>query len=166
MRTARTATLVALAAFACQQDDRHQQSPTGLASHSYDSADIRITENARPPEDSRLPWRIGPEPTVSIGEHDGEEPYMLHWVGSVARLSDGRIMVGNHGSSEVRMFDASGNHLVSWGGEGEGPRRIPDLGPRRSVAGRLDRCLVLAGTRHLRLRFGGQLRPLLRPREW
>jgi len=127
MKTATTATLVALAAFACQQDDQQQRSPTGLASYSRDSAGIRITENASPPEGSRLPWRIGPEPTVSIGELDGEEPYMLHWAGSVARLSDGRIVVGNRGSSEVRMFDALGNHLVSWGGEGEGPGEFTGL---------------------------------------
>ena len=127
MKTARTTALIALAALACQQDDQQQQSPTGLASHSRDSAGIRITENASPPEGSRLPWLIGPEPLVSIGELDGEEPYMLHWAGSVARLSDGRIMVGNYGSSEVRMFDASGSHLVSWGGEGEGPGEFMSL---------------------------------------
>ena len=127
MKTARTTTLVALAALACAQDDQQQQSPTGLASLVRDSADIRITENASPPEGSRLPWRIGPEPTVSIGELEGEEPYMLHWAGSLAKLSDGRIMVGNHGSSEVRMFDASGSHLVSWGGEGEGPGEFMTL---------------------------------------
>ena len=64
---------------------------------------------------------------MSIGELDGEEPYMLHRAGSGARLSDGRIMVGNHGSSEVRMFDSSGTHLVSWGGEGEGPGEFMSL---------------------------------------
>ena len=127
MKTVRITTLVALAALACAQDDQQQQSPTGLASLVRDSADIRITENASPPEGSRLPWRIGPEPTVSIGELEGEEPYMLHWAGSLAKLSDGRIMVGNHGSSEVRMFDASGGHLVSWGGEGEGPGEFMTL---------------------------------------
>ena len=127
MKTVRITTLVALAALACAQDDQQQQSPTGLASLVRDSADIRITENASPPEGSRLPWRIGPEPTVSIGELEGEEPYMLHWAGSLAKLSDGRIMVGNHGSSEVRMFDASGGHLVSWGGVGEGPGEFMSL---------------------------------------
>jgi len=127
MKIAKTTALVALAALACQQDDQLQQGPTGLASHSHDSAGIRITENASPPEGSRLPWLIGSEPMVSIGELDGEEPYMLHWAGSVARLSDGRIMVENSGSSEVRMFDASGSHLVSWGGEGEGPGEFMPL---------------------------------------
>ena len=127
MKIAKTTALVALAALACQQDDQQQQGPTGLASHSHDSAGIRITENASPPEGSRLPWLIGSEPMVSIGELDGEEPYMLHWAGNVARLSDGRIMVENSGSSEVRMFDASGSHLVSWGGEGEGPGEFMPL---------------------------------------
>ena len=127
MKIAKTTALVALAALACQQDDQLQQGPTGLASHSHDSAGIRITENASPPEGSRLPWLIGSEPMVSIGELDGEEPYMLHRAGSVARLSDGRIMVENSGSSEVRMFDASGSHLVSWGGEGEGPGEFMPL---------------------------------------
>ncbi len=127
MNTVRITTLVALAALACAQDDQQQQSPTGLASLVRDSAGIRITENARPLAGSRLPWRIGSEPTVSIGKLEGEEPYMLHWAGSLARLSDGRIMVGNSGSSEVRMFDASGTHLVSWGGEGEGPGEFMTL---------------------------------------
>ena len=43
-----------------------------------DSAGIRIIENASPPEGSRLDWRIGPEPTLTIGEVDGEEPYLLY----------------------------------------------------------------------------------------
>lgn len=127
MKTARTATLIALAALACQQDQEQQESPPALPSLIRDSAGIRITENPRPPEGSRLPWRIGPEPTLSIGELEGEEPYMLHEVFNAARLSDGRIVVANRGSSEVRMFDASGDHLVSWGGSGEGPGEFLSL---------------------------------------
>lgn len=52
--------------------------PNLPASQVRDSAGIRIVENARPAADSRLPWRIGTEPTVSIGEVTGEEAYMLH----------------------------------------------------------------------------------------
>ena len=121
MKTRLITTLIAVTALACQQDRQQQASSTGLASLIRDSAGIRITENARPPEGSRLPWRIGPEPTLAIGELEGEEPYMLHRVGRFARLADGRIVVGNHGSNEVRVFDASGSHLVSLGGQGEGP---------------------------------------------
>ena len=126
MKAARIATLVVLAALGCQQDEEPPENPSGLASLVRDSAGIRITENARPPQGSRLPWRIGPEPS-SIGRLEGEEPYLLHRVGSVARLSDGRVMVANGGTSELRMFDAAGNHLVSCGGRGEGPGEFTTL---------------------------------------
>ena len=86
-----------------------------------DSAGIRIIENASPPEGSRLLWRIGPEPTLTIGEVDGEEPYLLYGAGDATRLSDGRIVVVNGGTQELRAFDASGTHLATWGGTGEGP---------------------------------------------
>ena len=124
MHTRIFAAVVALAALACQQD---QQSPTGFTRLVQDSAGIQIVENAEPPEGSRLPWRIGPEPTMSIGVLEGEEPYMLHHVSHAARLSDGRIAVANAGPSEVRMFDASGNHLLTWGGPGEGPGEFMGL---------------------------------------
>lgn len=127
MKDRLAATLVALAALACQHDQQQQESPPTLPSLVRDSAGIRITENPRPPEGSRLPWRIGPEPALSIGRLEGEEPYMLHEVGSIARLADGRIVVANRGSSEVRVFDASGGHLVSWGGQGEGPGEFLSL---------------------------------------
>ena len=109
---------VVVCAVACQEDP---QGSTRLSSETTDSAGIQIVENARPPEGSRLPWRIGPEPTVSIGVVEGEEPYMLHRVIDAARLPDGRIALANRGTEEVRVFDASGTHLVTFGGRGEGP---------------------------------------------
>ena len=45
-----------------------------------DGADVRIVENPRPPSGSRLDWRVGPEPAVSIGELEGSDPYLLQWV--------------------------------------------------------------------------------------
>lgn len=94
---------------------------SGLAGEVRDSADIRIVENARPPEGSRLGWRIGPEPAVSIGVFEGEEPYVLHWALDATRLGDGRIVVANAGTDELRVFDSQGNYLATWGREGEGP---------------------------------------------
>ena len=118
------AAVVTLAAMACQQDE---QSPTEFASLVRDSAGIQIVENAEPPEGSRLPWQIGPEPTMSIGVLEGAEPYMLLHVTHAARLPDGRIVVANGGTSEVRVFDASGTHLLTWGGSGEGPGEFMGL---------------------------------------
>lgn len=116
--------LAVVCGVACQQDGR---APAGLAGLERDSAGIRIIENPKPPEGSRLPWRIGAEPTVSIGELDGEEPYMLYRVFDAAKLSDGRIVVANYGSSEVRVFDAAGTHLVTAGRAGEGPGEFRSL---------------------------------------
>ena len=124
MRVCIVAALAVVCGAACQTD---RQAPTGLAGLERDSAGIRIIENPKPPEGSRLPWRIGPEPMVSIGELEGEEPYLLHEVFDAAGLSDGRIVVANYGSGQVRVFDASGTHLFTVGGKGEGPGEFRSL---------------------------------------
>lgn len=92
-----------------------------------DSAGIRIAENPRPPDGSGLGWQIGPEPTVTIGAAEGEDPYLLHRVGKAVTLSDGSIVVANGGSNEVRKFDPDGVHTGSWGGFGEGPGEFDEL---------------------------------------
>lgn len=116
--------LLTLATLACQPDDPALGDP-GIAIR--DSAGIRIVENPLPPEDSRLDWKIGPEPTLSIGRAEGEEPYLLHFVRNAMRLGDGRILVPNGGSNELRFFDAMGNHLATTGGRGEGPGELERL---------------------------------------
>lgn len=64
---------------------------------------------------------------MSIGVLEGEEPYMLYGAVTSVRLSDGGIVVANIGTQEVRMFDESGTHLVTWGGSGEGPGEFRSL---------------------------------------
>ncbi len=114
-----------------------------------DSAGVRIVENAPPADDARLPWTIGPEPLVTIGVVEGDDPYMLSQVTDAARLPDGRIVIANLGTNELRVFDATGRWLASWGGAGEGPGEFQGLlaverwpgdsiaawyGPRRGVS--------------------------------
>ena len=99
----------------------------GLATQQHDSAGIRIVENARPAEGSRLGWRIGPRPEVSIGEVMGDEPYLLTGASDATRLSDGRIVVVNRFTRELRVFDEAGIHLDTWGGTGEGPGEFTPL---------------------------------------
>ena len=117
--------LLPLAALACEQG---RQSSPFLPTQTRDSAGIRIVENPRPPDGSRLTWRVGPEPAVSIGAVEGEEPYLLDRAGDATRLSDGRIVVANGGTGELRVFDATGVHLATWGGRGEGPGEFRELG--------------------------------------
>ena len=109
---------------ACQEGG---DSAAGLYSEVHDSAGIVVVENARPDDGSRLGWRIGAEPALSIGVLEGEEPYMLHRAYDATMLSDGRIVVANTGTQELRVFDRSGAHVATWGGEGQGPGEFTDL---------------------------------------
>ena len=128
LTTAGAAALVALGAAACERDPPGD--PPGaeaIGVQERDSAGVRIVENERPSDESRLGWRIGPEPSASIGVVEGEEPYMLHQVGDATRLRDGRIVVANGASSELRVFDEFGIHLATWGRAGDGPGEFVNL---------------------------------------
>ena len=124
--TARTTTaLVAIAAMTFAGTPEIDASNWPQQTTFRDSAGIRIVENTRPPEDSRLGWRIGAEPLVSIGSTMGDEdPYLFTRVFGITRLSDGRIVIGDEGAKELRVFDQQGNHLETWGGHGEGPGEL------------------------------------------
>ena len=87
----------------------------------------RIIENARPPDGSRLDWRIGPRPIVSIGGNDGEDAALFTDATDATILRDGRIVVADRGTSELRVFDSSGIHLATWGGQGWGLGQFTDL---------------------------------------
>ena len=114
---------LAVALPACQSDE----STDGSAFETHDSAGIQIVQNQRPAEDSRIPWRIGPEPAVSIGEVTGEDAYLLDEVNDATILTDGRIVIANTGTNELRVFDSGGVHMATWGGEGEGPAEFTSL---------------------------------------
>ncbi len=113
-----------LVALACE---RAPSSSPSIATQVRDSAGIVIVENGEPAADSRLAWLIGPEPVVSIGEVDGAEPYLLSRVQDATMLHDGRIVVVNGGTEELRVFDSDGIHQATWGGQGDGPGEFRDL---------------------------------------
>jgi len=97
-----------------------------------DSAGIRIAENHPPDSAHATWWRLDPEPRFDAGALEGAEGDILFRVVGAARLSDGRIVVANSGTSEVRYYGTDGRHLLSHGREGGGPgefRRITRLIP-------------------------------------
>ena len=125
MRNLRAALLAAVPALLAGCQDG--QAPVGGTFKVRDSAGISIVENPQPPDGSRLGWTIGPEPAVSIGAVEGEEPYMLAGAIDATKLSDGRIVVANVGTQELRVFDPAGVYLATWGGQGEGPGEFTGL---------------------------------------
>ncbi len=93
---------------------------SGPAVAVRDSAGITIVENS-----GSVPtgggWSIAAEPELVIGTFEGDPEYQLFQVEGALRLPDGRIAIGNTGSGEIRIFDASGVFLRSLGRKGEGP---------------------------------------------
>ncbi len=85
-----------------------------------DSAGIVIAENTGLPsaEDS---WVVEAEPFLSIGGVSAAPPAQFTVVTQAARFGDGRIAVLETETSELRFFDAEGEHLRTAGGRGEGP---------------------------------------------
>lgn len=86
-----------------------------------DSAGVRIVRSEGPVWTSETAWRLSDEPAVVIGVIDGAPGDQLFDVVDAARLPDGRILVGNRGSSELKIYDARGGHLRTFGRDGEGP---------------------------------------------
>jgi hypothetical protein len=99
----------------------------GPAAVERDSAGVRIVESPALLADRPL-WTVAAEPTLEIGLLEGAEAYQLSQVQSARRLSDGRIVIANGGTHDLRFFDATGTHVTSAGREGEGPGEFKGLG--------------------------------------
>jgi hypothetical protein len=67
------------------------------------------------------------EPRVRIGVADGDAAYLLFGARQAQRLSDGRIVVMNSGTSEIRIFDSRGRHVRTVGRRGGGPGEFAGL---------------------------------------
>ncbi len=92
-----------------------------------DSAGLRIVENPAVPWEDLLRWQVDSAPWLSIGVVEGDPAYQLFRVTGAVRLSDGRMAVANAGTQEIRVYDPRGVHVISLGGEGEGPGEFKGL---------------------------------------
>ena len=113
-----------------------------------DSAGIRIVENTTPLWQEGEAWRLSPEPMVDIGDASAGEEYELFRASSAVRLSDGRIVIANDGSRELRFYGVDGTFLLSVGRQGDGPGEFQNLRWMRRMPGD---SLVTYDDRQLRL---------------
>jgi len=85
-----------------------------------DSADVTIVENRDVPL-----WDAGDEwiftKLVRIGEMEGDPRYQFGRVTGGVVLSDGRIIIADALSHNLRFFSPQGEHLFTTGREGSGP---------------------------------------------
>jgi hypothetical protein len=114
--------LLSLAVMACDNGT--------LATTSFevrDSSGVRIITN----HDYQWPegegWRLSDQPRLDIGTLEGEEHDQFFRVVNAVTLGDGRIVVANSGTNEIRCFDATGSFLYSSGRKGGGPGEFEAL---------------------------------------
>jgi hypothetical protein len=91
-----------------------------------DSAGVPIVENRGDP--ALLAWRIDTLPRIDIGGAEGDSSQQLFRVAGVVRLQDGRVVVGDGGTSQLRFYDTDGRFLLSAGRKGDGPGEFRSIG--------------------------------------
>jgi hypothetical protein len=93
-----------------------------------DSAGVQIVESARPSLPDDAGWTVDPAPYLTIGQADGEAPYLLSRVGRVQVMPDGRVLVVNNADMTLRVFTAEGAFVLQVGGQGDGPGEFRGIG--------------------------------------
>jgi hypothetical protein len=109
-----------------------------------DSAGIRIVENSAPAWPADSGWHLSTAPRVAIGVVQGDPHYQLDGVTTAVRLGDGRIVVANRGSDELRYYDTTGKYLSTSGRKGGGPGEFKSMSWMGRLAG--DSVLVYDGS--------------------
>jgi len=115
------ALIIPLVLSACQGET------PGTSRGEGDVAGARVIESREAVWPEGGGWRVSEEPIVDIGAERGDEAYELFRVTGARRLADGRIVVANMGTHQLRFFDASGEFLSSAGREGGGPGEFQAL---------------------------------------
>ncbi|HSM05116.1 MAG TPA: hypothetical protein VK858_10830 [Longimicrobiales bacterium] len=72
-------------------------------------------------EDDLDTWAYDPEPVLRLGALEGSTPDVFGRISSLVLGSDGGVTVTDDLAGEVRSFSASGTHVGTLGGLGEGP---------------------------------------------
>jgi len=90
-----------------------------------DSAGVQIVENVAVAGPDA--WTVSEPAQVDIGGGGGHPAYDFNAVTNVLRFPDGRIVVANRSTNEIRIFDSLGAHLKTVGRAGGGPGEFQSL---------------------------------------
>lgn len=122
---AATVVLLACLAAACE-------APREVADFvQTDSAGVAILESFVPAWEADAGWTVAIEPELAIGAGPagGDDPNHPPWgrVRGVNVLSNGSLVAGDASTSEVIVFDSTGQFMHRFGGQGEGPGELEDF---------------------------------------
>jgi len=99
-----------------------------------DSAGVRIVESTEPVWGATAPWEVIRNPLLDLTATGRGPEYEFFRVTDAVWLSDGRLVVANDGTSEIRLYSARGEYQAAAGRNGEGPgefRRIRTMSRMR-----------------------------------
>ena len=105
------ALLLAVASLACTK-------PSGGPSVERDSAGVRIVESTRPAWGESRPWLIDSIPTIDLTK---TSPSEFTDVVDARRSGNGRFVVADGGSQEIRVYSPAGTIQWKAGRKGDGP---------------------------------------------
>jgi len=97
---------------------------TGQGPVVTDSAGLEIVYSRSPEMAGAEAWTVSPEPSLQIGAVEGESAYLFGNIWGASEASDGRIVVSEGQTYEIRVFAPDGRHLVTFGGRGDGPEEF------------------------------------------
>ena len=99
--------------------------PSGMTTR--DSLGIVIVENGAPAS-LRAPWLLDTVSVIDIGSQSADSTQEFSGFVIPVLLSDGRVVVANGGTSELRFFGPDGKWVKSVGRKGGGPGEFENLG--------------------------------------
>ena len=86
-----------------------------------DSAGVLVATTLGTHARAPIGWVVDTVPKYQVGKVEGGEPYLFSRIAGTRQLSDGRVVVMDRASCELRFFGPEGTFLGLAGGEGEGP---------------------------------------------
>lgn len=92
-----------------------------------DSSGVRIVVNEEAAWGASSGWRLGDAPALEIGEPFGDSATALFRVVGAVRLGNGRVVIADGGSLELRYFAPDGTYLGKAGGKGGGPGEFASM---------------------------------------
>lgn len=101
---------------------------------SAQSVAQRVIDNPQPIWSAREQLRLSTTPILLIGTRPGAA-YEFGRIAGAVRLTDGRIVVGDGASAQLRLFDATGTFLKALSRRGDGPGEVHTLSSMQWLPG-------------------------------
>ena len=108
----------------CSDDQSSQALSSGIDSVGVtvtDSSDVEVVTVDARVLDSLPEWSLSREPSLTIGEGIGDDPYLFGRIDGALRLPSGGIVIAEGVGLRLRFFGPDGVFRASVGREGEGP---------------------------------------------